>query len=177
MSKPRAGFGRAVAFAGEELLIGESQNDATPGFVYVYAKRSGTWQERAALKADDARLGDGFGSGLARDGNRILVGARGAAYIFERGANGWRQVARLTSAELTRDNNPMSVLALAGDVAVIGAAGESNRTGAAYIFRRSGNNWTQETKLAAPEPKEQMQFGNSVAIKDGDVLRQDYSFY
>ena len=170
LSKPRAGFGRAVAFAGDELLIGEAQNEATSGFVYVYVKRGRTWEERAALKADDARLGDGFGSGLARDGNRILVGARGAAYIFERGANGWRQVARLTSAELTRDNNPMGALALAGDVAVIGAAGESNRTGAAYIFRRSGNNWTQEAKLAAPEPKEQMQFGNSVAIKDGDVL-------
>jgi hypothetical protein len=86
ISKPRAGFGRAVAFSGDELLIAEANNEAAPGFVYVYAKSGGTWVERAALSATDGRAGDAFGSQVWPDGNRFIVAARNAAYIFERGA-------------------------------------------------------------------------------------------
>lgn len=170
LSKPRAGFGRAVAFAGDELLVGESQNEAASGFVYVYAKRGNTWEERAALKANDARAGDGFGASIARDGQRMLVGARGAAYLFERSASGWQQVAKLAATESTPADNFGSALALSGDLAVIGAPGQNNRTGAAYVFRRTSSGWTHEATLAAPEAKEQMQFGAAIAIRNGDVL-------
>ncbi len=170
IAKPRAGFGRAVLFAGDELLISESQNEATPGFVYVYAKRGNTWQETAALKAADGRQGDGFGSAIARDGNRIVIGARSAAYIFERGAQGWQQIAKLVPQHFTaRDNFAVSV-AIAGDMVVAGAPGATTNTGAAYVFRRAGNTWTEEAKLSSTDPKEQMSFGGAVTIKDGDVL-------
>ena len=86
--KPRAGFGRAVAFAGDELLVSEANNEATPGMVFVYAKSAGKWNEVAALSATDGRTGDAFGMQIWPDGNRMIVAARNAAYVFERGGRG-----------------------------------------------------------------------------------------
>lgn len=170
IDKPRAAFGHAIAFAGDELLISEAHNNATPGFVYVYARNGGQWLERAALQADDGRAADKFGSTLARDGNRIIVGARNAAYIFEKSAAGWQQVARLAAPEPKPEDLYAAAVAIKGDVAVVGAPGTGTRAGAAYVYRRSGHGWTLDARLTAPESKEQMLFGAAVGIKDGDLL-------
>ena len=166
--KPRAGFGRAVAFAGDELLVSEANNEATPGMVFVYAKSAGKWNEVAALSATDGRTGDAFGMQIWPDGNRMIVAARNAAYVFERGGRGWQQVAKLTP-DAPGENQPTRV-ALSGDVAVVGVWALNKNTGAAFVFRRSGNAWTQEARIDSPDPKEQNQFGNGVAIVGGDIV-------
>ena len=84
ISKPRAGFGRAVAFAGDELLISEAANEATSGLVYVYAKMAGKWTETAALAATDGKSGDNFGWQIWPDGNRMIVAAKNGATIRAR---------------------------------------------------------------------------------------------
>ena len=176
IAKPKSGFGRAVAFAGDELLIGEPFNEATPGVVYVYAKQAGKWTERAALTASDGHTADWFGQRIVIDGNRAIVSARNAAYIFERGASGWRQIAKLTPADLPAGHSVISV-ALAGDLAVTGTVaqsatgfGQTSKPGMAYLFRSSGNNWVQETVLSAPDTTQHLSFGGSVAVVGGDVL-------
>ncbi len=166
--KPRAGFGRAVAFAGNELLISESANEATPGYVFVYTKSGGKWNEAAALSATDGKFGDAFGYQIWPDGNRMIVAARNAAYVFERGARGWQQTAKLTPS--VPGENQITRVALAGDVAVVGTWGINKNTGAAFVFRRNGGNWTEEARLDSPDPKENGQFGNGVAVVGGDVL-------
>jgi choice-of-anchor B domain-containing protein len=168
--KPRAGFGRAVAFAGNELLIGEASNEAVPGIVFVYAKNAGKWSETAALSATDGKGGDNFGWQVWPDGNRMIVAAKNAAYIFERGPQGWRQTAKLAPTLPAGETQTNTRVALAGDLAVVGAFAVTKNTGAAYIFRRTGNTWTQEAALASTDPKENAQFGNGVAIVGGDVL-------
>src|SRR5688572_23019667 len=139
ISKPKSGFGRTLAFVGDELLIGEPYNGATPGTVYVYAKKAGNWGEQATITASDGRTGDWFGQRLAYDGSRIIVAAKTAAYVFERGARGWQQTAKLTP-NLPVGHNVVSV-ALAGDVALTGAIpqsatpfGQSNLPGVVHVF-------------------------------------------
>jgi hypothetical protein len=59
-----------------------------------------------------------------------------------------------------------------GDVIVIGARrGVTAATvaGAAYVFRRQGNNWNEEAKLVAFDPAYHDFFGSSVAVR-GDVI-------
>jgi choice-of-anchor B domain-containing protein len=169
IAKPRAGFGRAVAFAGNELLVSEAANEATPGFVYVYAKSGGKWNETAALTAADGRPGDNFGWQVWPDGNRMIVAARNAAYIFERGARGWQQTAKLTPNVESAEAQTTRV-AISGDVAVVGMFALNKNTGAAFVFRHNGNAWMQEARLDSPSPAEQNQFGNGVAVMGGDVV-------
>jgi choice-of-anchor B domain-containing protein len=166
--KPRAGFGRAVVFAGNELLVSEAANEAAPGMVFVYTKTGGKWSESAALTATDGKSGDSFGFQLWVDGNRLMVAARNAGYIFERGARGWQQIAKLTPS--VPGENQVTRVAISGDLAVVGTWFLSKNTGAAFVFRRTGNTWTEEARLDSSDPKEQNQFGNGVAIVGGDVL-------
>ena len=55
-------------------------------------------------------------------------------------------------------------VSLAGDRALVGAYGESDARGAAYVFARSGDAWTEEQKLVASDGAELDKLGTSVSI-------------
>src|SRR6185295_4174589 len=58
--------------------------------------------------------------------------------------------------------------AVSGDTALVSAYTKDQNLGAAYVFRRSGAQWTQEAKLVPADPTHAFDFGLSVAI-DGDT--------
>ncbi|MCH7640053.1 MAG: FG-GAP repeat protein, partial [Bacteroidetes bacterium] len=125
-----------------------------------------------------------FGSAVAvsADGRTALVGAFsedhgapppnynfGAAYVFVRDSDGWRQQARLVAAD-ARSGAYFGIsvaLSADGETALIGARGDDEvepGAGAAYVFRRLGDEWVQEAKLLSPEPGAYRRFGNAVAL-------------
>src|SRR5690606_22384587 len=118
------------------------------------------------LFAAGAVEGDIMGVSAAIDGETAILGATGyevipgpvgswgAAYIFVRRSPGgeWVQQARLTAS----DGEPLDSfgvdVALSGDVAVVGAYMPGGaKTGAAYVFERSGEVWTEVAKLTASD--------------------------
>ncbi len=108
----------------------------------------------------------------------------GAAYVFVRSGSVWSQQAYLKASNTnTRDYFGQSV-ALSGDTLVVGAFGEDSSTmgvggnqddnsaldaGAAYVFVRNGNAWSQQAYLKASNTDAGDEFGWSVAIS-GDML-------
>lgn len=171
-----AGFGSALAINGADLFVGESQNETRPGTVYVYRKVANKWTEHARITASDGIPGDGFGTAIIVAGDYMLVTAtladkaKGAGYVFKRDATGaWKQTAKLSA-----DNGPGEffgyVAAFNGDVALFGTSGQNKFTGAAYVFRRSGEVWTLEATLRSPEPAEQRYFGSGVGIAGNRLL-------
>jgi hypothetical protein len=58
--------------------------------------------------------------------------------------------------------------ALEGDTAVVGAYGANSLHGAAYVFTRTGTNWTQQAELTAADGAQNESFGASVAVS-GDT--------
>jgi hypothetical protein len=143
--------------------------------------RSGTaWTQQQELTAADAAAGDRFGDSVAlsSDGSTALIGAdakasaAGAAYVFTRSGTTWTQQRELTaSADATGDDLGVSV-ALSGDggIALVGAAGTTSATGAAYVFSRSGTTWTRQQRLAASDGAAGDRFGSSAALSsDGST--------
>ncbi len=134
------------------------------------------------LVADDALTDSMFGWQVDIDGDTAVVSAfadergTGAAYIFERGASGWQQVAKLTASDgEERDALGFSV-AISGDTVVLGAALDDNDggtdAGAVYIYVKPAGGWrsmTQDFKLTSPEPRPHRGFGGAVALV-GEVL-------
>ena len=59
-------------------------------------------------------------------------------------------------------------VSMSGNSAVIGAPGDDNYTGAAYIFKRHGTTWNQTEKLTAADGVPEDLFGWSVSL-DGDI--------
>ncbi len=177
-------FGCSVSVAGDVVVVGAHGTDSAKGAVYVFERNSGganSWSHTAVLTADDGVAGDRFGDDVAVDGDVVVVGAygigggTGAAYIFERNADGvnqWGQVAKRTASDLLSGEMFGVSVSVAGDVVVVGAYGKDSYTGAAYIFERNAdgiNNWGQAKKLTASDGAAMDLFGGSVAIA-GDVV-------
>ncbi len=94
------GFGTAIE--ADDTLVLISAVNGERGTVYLYERGDdGEWHEAGAIAPTDGDSGDRFGSAIARDGNRIVVGAPaaderwGGAYVFEMQDYEWVQVAYL----------------------------------------------------------------------------------
>ena len=127
-------------------------------------------------------LGAASLAGLAAaDGDTALLGAAlddaaaingGAVYVYVRGVTGgWSIQQILRPASPAVDALFGSALALKSNTAIIGARGDSDSRhgGAAYVFRRSGNAWTQTARIAPSDLSDYGAFGNSVAY-DGVTI-------
>ena len=88
----------------------------------------------------------------------------GAAYVFTGSGGTWTQQAKLTAADAAANDRFGVSVAVSGSTAVVGAYGKNSNTGAAYVFTRSGSNWTQQAELTASDGTGGDDFGFSVAL-------------
>ncbi len=82
------------------------------------------------------------------------------------------EATRLTAADGSANDFLGSRVAVSGDTLVAGAAGDDGGRGAAYVFRRTTDDWAdaeQVAKLTAAGVGASHEFGRSVAI-DGDTI-------
>ncbi len=167
------GYATAVAVDGQQVFVGESLNERTPGYVYVYARdASGAWAESGRLEASDAAAGDHFGRTVARTGNQLLAGATvrgettGAVYVFTRGADGtWAETQILTASDGQPGDAFGRVMAVDGTTALVAAWAHAESRGAVYVYRRDGSGrWTEEAKLMPADLQPEDWFGMGLAV-------------
>ncbi len=128
---------------------------------------------------------------LSRDGNTAIVAAGtencrvdktcAAIYVYVRAGKSWVQQAKLTAqdektgSQLARGYDfPITPIALSADGNTVLAAisvnskGVVSKTGAVYVFVRTGKQWVQQQKLTLPITNKsgENDFGNSVAVAD-----------
>ncbi|MDZ7715621.1 MAG: choice-of-anchor B family protein [Balneolaceae bacterium] len=171
------GFARAVEVADGSIFIGESQNAHQPGMVYLYSKSADGWSQQLHLSASNGEVGDGFGSSLSADGNRILIGApniedgSGAAFVFEKGDDGsWGQTVSLNLSDGESGIDFGASVKLHGNWAFVGAPEEQDEVGAVYVFKRGDNGWSQQARIANPDTTKGLAFGSSLAFNGTDLL-------
>jgi hypothetical protein len=122
------------------------------------------------LAPNDPGGQDFFGSNVAVQGDLAVVGAfnadnsLGAAYVYRRESGIWVQRTKLVAEDRSADSEFGENVKISGDRIAIGAPGDRNGIGAVYIFRRTGNTWTQEAKLTANDPAENSFFADSIAF-------------
>jgi hypothetical protein len=146
-------FGAAVAISGDTIVIG------------------------ASSEASNA-------TGVNGDQANNLAGSSGAAYVFTRSAGIWTQQAYLKASNTGAGDEFGTSVAISGDTIVVGALFEESnatgvngdqannlatRSGAAYVFTRSGANWSQQAYLKASNTGTSDEFGWSVAVS-GDTI-------
>jgi len=84
----------------------------------------------------------------------------------------WKEHIKLTASDEAETDYFGGSVSIDGDYAIVGAINNDNWKGAAYIFRRDGDDWIEEQKLVASDAEDSPEeywdwFGNSVAI-DGE---------
>jgi FG-GAP repeat protein len=196
-------FDVPMAISGDTLVIGATGADAAAankGSVRVFVRKGGVWTEQQMLVPNDGAAGDGFGGAVAIQGNTIVVGASGvdvrevvggrpvtradagAVYVFVQRGGAWLQEQKLLASDRSTNALFGTSVALQGDTVAVGAMGDENGRGSAYVFTRSGQVWTEQQKLVAndrippcpPPPAQQCDFpffvfGRSMALA-GDTL-------
>ena len=126
------------------------------------------------LTASDGAANVFFGTSVAVSGATVVVGAPfdsvgGAAYVFNRQGGSWVETQKLTASDATRGAEFGWSLAISGATLVVGASGDSDGVGAAYVFNREGASWVEEQKLI-PSDGGLGLFGFSVAISGSTVV-------
>ena len=181
-------FGRAVDVSGDTILVGAPYHDVAgkdgAGAVYVFKRSGGSWVQQDKLIAADASARAGFGAALAIDGDTLVVGSpwhdrpgrleAGAAYVFTRSGDTWRQQAELLAADGAAADYLGDSVDIQQDLALVGAPsrdyGLRVDAGGAYMFERSGTVWTQQDVLVAVNGSEKSYFGHAVAVAGHTAL-------
>jgi len=125
-------FGRWVALAGSNALVGAPAANAFQGAVYAFNRSGGIWTQTQKLLAADGASGDFFGDAVAIDGTNAVIGApgatigdnpfTGAAYLFEGSGASWTEVSKLAPSDGTLgDEFGYSVALRGGDTVFAGA--------------------------------------------------------
>ena len=146
----RNGFGAALAVRGSVGLVGAPGAAGAVGAVVSFGldAETGAWVPDGVLRPFYSSGRDQFGSALGFDGDQLWVGApgsntrMGAVYRFDRDGESWAGVTLSARDDLAENASFGSSLAVAGDVAVVGAGGIDSRAGGAVIMARgSGGMW------------------------------------
>lgn len=115
------------------------------------------WTETQKLLAFDGAANDLFGISIALDGDTTLIGApgdddyRGSVYVFTHIGSSWVQMQKLLASDGIAGDNFGCSISLEGDTAFVGASGDDDSKGSAYVFTRSGTIWMQQQKLIATD--------------------------
>jgi hypothetical protein len=168
-------FGNTLAMAGNVLVVGDPGSPSA-GAAYVFENVGGVWSQTTKLLSGDADVQDGFGVRVATTGDRILVSApgddqhgqdAGAAYVFDRAGATWVQTAKLMGSD-TVPFDGLGTVSLGVDQALVGVPSKAgpggSGVGAAYVFEKGPNGWTQIQKLLASDGAAGNEFGDAVAI-------------
>jgi hypothetical protein len=167
-------FGHSVSLDGNTALIGAEYND-DDGTAYVFTKNGTIWEQQAKLVPSESLPYNYFGYSVSLDGDTALIGAHddddsGMVYVFIRSGNNWTQQAKLVASDGHQNDLFGYSVSLYGDTALIGAEGKYSYKGAAYVFIRTGNTWTQQAKLTATDGAISDCFGHSVSLFEDTAL-------
>lgn len=162
-------FGQSVDLEGDRLIVGAPYEASTSpllfdtGAVHVFEHVGGTWTRTATLRSDTLIEGALLGSSVALSGNTIAAGAAGdstsasggTTYVFTFDGTNWNQEAALFPSDPVAGPIAFGTsVDLQGDTLVASAEtfvepGDTQQTGTAWVFRRSGTTWSQGEKLQA----------------------------
>ncbi|WP_051284422.1 beta strand repeat-containing protein [Desulforegula conservatrix] len=148
------GFGDSIAVSGDTIVVGANNEDS---------------------------------SAIGIDGNQSDNSAlnSGSAYVFVRSGTTWSQQAYLKASNTGAGDGFGDSVAVSGDTIVIGAINEGSgaigingnqtnenapNSGAAYVFTRSGINWSQQAYLKASNTGAGDSFGRSVAVSGDSIV-------
>lgn len=182
-------FGFSVGINGDTVVAGSYQDDSATaqdaGSAYVFIRSGNVWTQQQKLTASDAAEGDFFGESVAISGNTVVVGAffddtvrgdsAGSAYVYTRTGTLWTEQQHLTASDGAAIDDFGHSVAISGNTILVGATGgntpEGVNSGTAYVYTRSGIQWTEQQELVASDGSAPEDFfGSSVALSGNTAI-------
>ena len=173
-------FGASSAISGNTIAIGAPGHSNELGSAFVFVQTDDGWVEQAQLEVPaESEVQELFAHSIAVDGNTIAVGMpgddedhnrQGSVRVFVRDGTTWTQQQALFASDAARQNELGTSVAIDGDTIIAGAPFrlptgiDDQSDGAAYIFSRTGDAWTEDQQLVVSS-SESLTFGISIDIE------------
>ncbi len=174
--------GWSVAISRDTVLVG-APDTAETGRAFIFVRKGNTWNQTAKLGAPDPENKDLFAQDVSLDRNTAIIGVpkdddagkdSGSAYIFFRKGQTWKQQAKLIASDAGKGDTFGTAVFVHGNTAVVGANGATHSgkryAGAAYVFVRNGNTWTEQAKLTASDAGKADRFGSDVTMHGKTII-------
>jgi hypothetical protein len=174
----------ALSANGETALIGGYEDDGGVGAAWVFTGSGSTWMQQGKKLVGAPASGveeQGTSVALSADGKTALLGGpfteneKGAVWVFTLSGSAWKEQAKLpagTGAGEKTAQGESVALSANGETALVGGPGEDKETGAAWVFTRSGEAWSQQggALLGEDATLKEAQVGHSVSLsEDGNT--------
>jgi hypothetical protein len=170
-------YGNSVAVSGDGTwaAVAEVGWQQLSGRVFVFHQNGTKWHLVRRLHAKTPTPYTHFGDSISMDaaGDTLAVGVLGArgfighAEVFHRTASGWQHRSLKPAGSGQQDFGQAVAVSTDGSTIVVGANTFKSGTGAAYVFRSTGDGWDRVSRLTAKPQFAGANFGNAVAV-DGD---------
>lgn len=184
----------AIIGANQENKDANEENTLSKaGAAYIYKNNEGNWEFYQKIVSNDRNVGDFFGYSVAIDGDYIVVGApqededengintkpnTGSVYIFKNIEGEWTQIQKICASDRNSDDLFGWSVSISGNNIVVGAfqqgkdeqgLNQKDKAGAAYVFEKQVDNWTQTKKLVANDRSAADYFGATVSIYENSI--------
>ena len=158
-------FGCSVSISGDYVIVG-----AESDYACIFKREGTSWTLQARLTCSSNSASDYLGPSVSISGDYAIIGTLSFAYIFKREGTSWTQQTELTVTGIVKGDSDGRLVSISGDYAIVGTCVNDSYRGSAYIFERSGANWTQQTRLTALDGAPRDYFGSSVSISGDYVI-------
>jgi len=177
----------ALSADGSTAILGGFADNNYVGASWIFARSGSTWSQQGSKLVGTGYTGtniyQGYSVAMSADGNTAAAGAYldgsslGAVWVFTRNGNTWsQQGSKLVCTGNTGSPVYMGyaiALSADGNTAIAGGYFDnvSQATGAAWVFTRSGGNWSQQgNKLVGSGFTVSSEQGHSVGLSaDGNT--------
>ena len=185
-------FGETVSLDENTLAVGAPAHThggvRFAGAVYIFVREGNKWEQQAKLTPDDPGKASKFGGSVSLTFNTVVIGAplhdtergrdAGAAYIFVRNGDKWKQQARLTSKDTKAGDRFGTGVATTGKSAIVGAPFRPEGapgSGAAYSFISVDGKWEEKEKVTPDDAGQKINYGLWVAMSGNMVVVSSYA--
>ncbi len=155
----KQGTSVSLSADGSTALVGGIGDSSGQGAVWVFTRNGINWTQQGGklvgtgsiIYASSYNINQGQSVALSADGNTAIVGGsgddfdKGATWVFVRNGNTWtQQGSKMIGSNSSGAAQGYSVsLSADGNTALVGGYRDNYGQGAAWVFVRSGSNWTQ----------------------------------
>lgn len=160
VNTPWQGTAASISADGIVAVVGGEQDSLGRGSAWVYTRNGNQWTQmgdrlipKGAIWSASQPLYFGLATAISANGNTIAIGGyydnnrSGATWIFERNGNRWiQQGTKLVGSQGIGNSFQGYAIALSadGNTLLVGGREDNGARGAAWIFQRTGNTWSQQ---------------------------------
>ncbi|MCA6483276.1 MAG: IPT/TIG domain-containing protein, partial [Chitinophagaceae bacterium] len=177
------GSGVAISADGNTAIVGGYADNSNKGAAWIFTRNGNSWTQQGPKLVGTGAVGSaqqGYSVAISADGNTAIIGGwaddsnKGAVWIFTRNGSTWSQMGnKLVGSGATGISQQGFSVAISADAAtvIIGGNRDNSNIGAAWVFTRFGNSWTQQgNKLIGNDVAGNPFLGASVAVSaDGNT--------